>query len=203
MSTVKFSFRLDRGERESGMPTKPAPANNMRSISYDRWLIARFLICFFLSNVLQVCLIIYYMLSFDRNTVLAVQAGPDYSLRHTLDDLGITMPGVSSGLLIFIVFGTTAPFRREYKKWLQPCRRKCQRRDGPIMVAPLDLINAGKQEALSGRRRSFDEEGHGEMVSDSGGRSSASSTWELPPMDFDEFSEKQVLPRSVLEEEER
>jgi hypothetical protein len=203
MSTVEFSFRLDRGERDSGMPTKPAPANNMRNISYDRWLIARFLICFFLSNVLQICLIIYYMISFDRNTVLAMQAGPDYSLRHTLDDLGITMPGVSSGLLIFVVFGTTAPFRREYKKWFQPCRRKCQGRDGPIMVAPLDLMSTANQEALSGRTRSFDEEGHGEMVSGSGRRSSVSSAWKLPPIDFDEFSEKQVLPESVLGDEER
>lgn len=198
MANMDVSFRINRSETDtSGMPTKPAPASDMRNMSYDRWLIARFLVCFFLTNVLQVCLIIYYMFTFDRNTSLTVQSGPDYSLHYAIDDLGITMPGVTSGLLIFIVFGTTAPFRREYRKWLQPCRRKCQGRDGPIMVAPLDSINVANNETIPGRMRSFDEEGYN-AVHESRRTSSVSSTWELPPMDFDEFSEKEVLPRSPL-----
>lgn len=198
VTKMDFSFRVIRSETDSsGLPTKPAPASNMRSISYDRWLIARFLVCFALSNLLQVCLILYYMFVFDRNTGLTLQSGPDYSLHYTLDDLALTMPGVSSGLIIFIVFGTTAPFRREYRKWLQPCRRKCQGRDGPIMVAPLGSIRAANNEALPSRRRSFDEEEYN-VVNEAGSRSSTSSTWELPPMDFDEFSENEVLPRPAL-----
>ncbi len=200
MAKMGFSFRLNRSETDtSGMPTKPAAASNMRSISYDRSLIARFLVFFALSNVLQVCLILYYMFAFDRYMGLMDQGAPDYSLHYTLDDLALTMPGVSSGLILFIVFGTTAPFRREYKKWLQPCRRKCQGREGPIMVAPLDSINAANNEALPPRRRSFDE-GENDMADEFERRSSTSSTWELPPMDFDEFSAKEVLPRSALEQ---
>lgn len=200
MPNMDISFRVNRsGTDNSGMPTKPATASNMRSMSYDRWLIARFLVCFALSNALQVCLISYYILMFDRNTLLLSQQGPDYSLQYTLDDLAITMSSVSSGLIIFIVFGTTAPFRREYKKWLHPGRRKCQGRDGPIMVAPLHSINAANNQALSNWRRPFDEGNEEEegdsMTTASGRRSSASSTWEIPPMHFDEFSEKEVLPR--------
>jgi hypothetical protein len=195
MPNLDVSFRVNRSDTDSSeMPTKPAPATSMRSLSYDRWLIVRFLICFAISNVMQVCLIIFYCFSFDRNTVILEQGGPDYRLEPTLDELGITMPGASMGLLIFIVFGTTAPFRREYKKWLQPCRRRCQGRHGPIMVVPLESVNTGNCDALPGRRRSFDEERNG-AVNGSSIRSSASSTWELPPMDFDEFSEQQVLPR--------
>lgn len=198
LSTLSFTFRVNRGETDSGMPTKPAPACNMRSISYDRWLIARFLLCFLISNVLQVCLIIMYVVKVNRNSVLAVQAGPDYSLRYTLDDLAMVMPCVSSGLLIFIVFGTTAPFRREYRSWFQPCRRKRQGRDGPIMVAPLDSVNVARKETLSSHRRSLDDVDDTVTVGQSEGRSSVSSTSEIPPMDFDEFSEKEVSPRSTL-----
>jgi hypothetical protein len=196
---LDVSFRVDRSDTDtSRMPTKPAAPSHMRSITYDRWLIARFLICFGLSNVLWICLILYYMFLFDRNADLAREGGPDYSLHHTLDDIGLSMPGVSSGLLIFIVFGTTAPFRREYRKWLQPCRRRIQGRHGPIMVAPLDSVNAGSDEALTGQGVSFEQDAS-RTVEDSGRRFSSSSAWELPPMDFDEFSEKEIIPRSSLE----
>jgi hypothetical protein len=200
---VEVSFRFNRSETSvSPMPTKPAPACDMRSISYDRWLIARFLVCFALSNALQVCLIVFYMTVYDRNTELAKQSGPNYSVHRTLEDLALSIPGVSLGLLIFLVFGTTAPFRREYKKWLQPCRRKCQGREGPIMIAPLDSVNADGNEALSDRRRRVDEE-TATMASASQARNSVSTIWELPPIDFDEFSEKEILPRSELGDDGR
>lgn len=195
MSNVDVTFCVNRSETDSSeMPTRPAPVTSMRSLSYDRWLIIRFLVCFSITNVMQVCLIIFYMFSFDRNAVILEQGGPDYSLDSTLDELGISMPGASMGLLIFIVFGTTAPFRREYRKWLQPCRRKCQGRHGPIMVVPLDSFKTTNSEGLPSRRRSFDEERNG-GASGPSTRSSASRTWELPPMAFDEFSEREVLPR--------
>jgi hypothetical protein len=198
MAQVDVTFRMNRTETDnSGMPTKPAPASNMRSMSYDRWLIARFLVCFGLSNVLQVCVILFYMFSFDQYKAVVEQGGPDYSLRSTLIDLSITIPGVASGLGIFIVFGTTAPFRREYRKLFQPCRRKRQGRDGPIMVAPLDSINNPTNEILSGRRRSLDEE-ESDLGKQSTRRSYDSSVWEIPPMDFGDFSEKEVLPRQSL-----
>jgi len=200
---VEVSFRFNRSETNvSVMPTKPAPACDMRSISYDRWLIARFLVCFALSNALQVCLIVFYMTVYDRNIELAKQSGPNYSVHRTLEDLALSIPGVSLGLLIFVVFGTTAPFRREYKKWLQPCRRKCQGREGPIMIAPLDSVDAGGNEALPDGRRRFDEE-TAPMASTSQARNSVSTIWELPPIDFDECSEKEVLPRPAHSDDGR
>ena len=203
MADMAVSVRINRSETNtSGMPTKPAPASDMKSIAHDHWLIARFIVCFGLSNVLQVYLIVYYMLYFDRKIGLAKQGGPDYSLHYVIDDLAVAMPGVSSGLLLFIVFGTTAPLRREYRKWLQPCRRKCQGRDGPIMVAPLNSLNAANSEAFPGRRRTFDE-ADSFAVDEGARRVSVSSVWELPPMDFDDFSEKDVLPEWPLGEDGR
>ncbi len=203
MPNMDFSFRMDRSETDaSEMPTKPAPVNDMRSIAYDRWLIARFLVCFALSNGLQVCLILYYYLVFDRNTGLADRVGPDYSLSSTLKELAISIPGVSLGLLIFIVFGTTAPFRREYRKWFQPCKRKRQGRDGPIMVTRLGSANAANNELQSGQMRTV-AGGRSANVDSLERRSSLSSSWELPPIDFVGFSEKEVLPRSALGDERR
>ena len=68
------------------------------------------------------------------------------------------------------------------------------------MVAPLCSIHAANNEAVPSRRRSFDEEGT-DSINEPSHRSSTSTIWELPPMDFDEFSEKEVLPRSQLGEE--
>ena len=89
---------------------------------------------------------LYYMIVFDRNTDLAAQANTDYSVKNTLIDLAISIHGVSSGLLVFLVFGTIAPCRGEDNSWLQPCGRRCQGCDGLI---PLDSIDAFN-------RRTFD-----------------------------------------------
>ena len=203
MPNMDFSFRMNRRASDaSEMPTKPASANDMRSIAYDRWLIARFLVCFALSNGLQVCLILYYQFVCDRNTGLADRDGPDYSLSTTLKELALSIPGVSLGLLIFIVFGTTAPFRREYRKWFQPCKRKRQGRDGPIMVTRLGSVNAANNELHSGQMRTMVEE-RSASVDNFERRNSFSSTWELPPIDLDGFSEKEVLPGSALGDDRR
>lgn len=179
-----------RASDTSEMPTKPAPANDMRSIAYDRWLIARFLVCFALSNGLQVCLIVYYYFVSVRNTELAGRDGPDYTLSSTQTELALSIPGVSLGLLIFIVFGTTARCRREYRRWFQPCKRKRQGRDGPIMVTRLGSVSGVVEERSAG-------------VENLERRNSFLSTWQLPPIDLDGFSEKDVLPRSALGDDRR
>lgn len=194
---MDISFRLERRETDSGeMPTKPAPASNMRGVCFDRWLIARFLVCFALGNTLQMCVVVYYMVHSQRNRTILEQGSPDYSLRNTLTEVALAIPAASSGLLLFIVYGTTAPFRREYRRWFQPCKRKCQGRDGPIMVAPLDSIKVTDQEAPSDPEKALDNDENSVANASEGERSPVSSTWELPPLDFDEFSAKNVLPRS-------
>ncbi|KAF7512792.1 hypothetical protein GJ744_000359 [Endocarpon pusillum] len=203
MPKMDFSFRMNRRASDaSEMPTKPAAATDMRSIAYDRWLIARFLVCFALSNGLQVCLIVYYYLLSAHNTELADRGGPDYTLSSTQTELALSIPGVSLGLLIFIVFGTTAPFRREYRKWFQLCKRKRQGRDGPIMVTRLASVNAANNELHSGQMRTVVEE-RSTGVDDLERRNSFSSTWQLPPIDLGGFSEKEVLPRSALGDDRR
>jgi hypothetical protein len=124
---VEFSFRLEPHDPSSAAPaSRSHPAvESMRSVTYDRWLIARFLTSFAASNVMQSTVIIYYILLYRRNGMLVKQDGPDYSMKTNIADLAITMPSVSSGLLIFIVFGTTAPYRRVYKSWItcRSCRK--------------------------------------------------------------------------------
>lgn len=129
-SKFQFSFRLEPNDSDQastvGSTSRPHPAvESMRSVTYDRWLIARFLTSFAASNVMQSTVIIYYVLLYRRTGMLIEQNGPDYSMKTNLTDLAITMPSVSSGLLIFIVFGTTAPFRRVYTRWItcQSCRK--------------------------------------------------------------------------------
>lgn len=194
---VGVTFHVNRRGTDNAVPTRPALATNMQSLSCDRWLIVRFLVCFAITNLLQVSLVIYHMLNFDRYKVILEQGEPDYSVKSVLDEVAITMPGVSTGLLIFVIFGTTAPFRREYREWLQPCRRRHQGRHGPIMVVPLISVNAAnsevRPEARPDRTRSVGVERIG-SIGELSNWSSTSSIWGLPPLDFDDFSDMEGFP---------
>lgn len=184
---LDVSFRVTRsGSQDSDMPTKPIQSSNIRSMSYDRWLIARFLICFAISNVFQLSVIIWYVLSYRTTAAVLEQGEPDYSLESTLKYLAITMPGVASGLLIFFVFGTTAQFRSEYKRWLHPLRRKFQGREGPIMVAPLSPNNPSSTNNVEPSLPPTNAESGYTTNQEAGQRGSSNSTWQLPPFGFEE-----------------
>ena len=200
---LSVTFRLIRRETDpDGMPTKPASATDMKSMCCDRWLIVRFLICFALSDVLQVCVVIYYYLLYQRTMELAQRDGPDYRIGFTNEELAITIPGVVSGFGIFMVFGTTAPLRTQYKQWFQSCRRTLQGRHGPIMVAPLESVSTPEMvhangEAHPGQPMSIGEQDSRTSSRDT--RMSSRSAWQIPPITFDdEFTEKEVLPPSSV-----
>ncbi|KAI5251025.1 hypothetical protein E4T42_04645 [Aureobasidium subglaciale] len=84
---------------------------------YDKWLLIRFCICFVLLCIMQIYLIYYSIARYFASAANSLTANLDLSASSATISLVMFIPGVTLGLLIFIVFGTTSPFRRDYATW--------------------------------------------------------------------------------------
>ncbi|RYP89421.1 hypothetical protein DL770_004391 [Monosporascus sp. CRB-9-2] len=83
---------------------------------YDRWLLVRFSIGFCILAIFNLTNILCQV-AWHRNISSDVEAdGPDMSAARAKHDSSLFLPGVSSSLLAFIIFGTTTPFREHMRK---------------------------------------------------------------------------------------
>ncbi|CAJ2512055.1 Uu.00g076800.m01.CDS01 [Anthostomella pinea] len=80
-----------------------------RSI-YDKWLVIRFTIAFVLLGGFQIITITSEVLQLHNNTRETLGDAPNLSPDAAKVDFLLFMPGVSTSLLVFIVFGTTPTF---------------------------------------------------------------------------------------------
>ncbi|KAK7750312.1 hypothetical protein SLS62_007719 [Diatrype stigma] len=103
---------------------------------YDRWLLIRFSAGFFilaLFNMTNIICQVAWQANTSRDT-LSASAGPDRSAARARHDSALFLPGVSSSLLAFVIFGTTAPFRKHMRETFSVWRR-CSR--PPDINSPL------------------------------------------------------------------
>ncbi|RYP64587.1 hypothetical protein DL771_008700 [Monosporascus sp. 5C6A] len=83
---------------------------------YDRWLLIRFSIGFCILALFNLTNILC-QISWNDNISRDVEAdGPDMSAERARHDSALFLPGVSSSLLAFIIFGTTTPFRTHMRE---------------------------------------------------------------------------------------
>ncbi|RYP71804.1 hypothetical protein DL769_004610 [Monosporascus sp. CRB-8-3] len=83
---------------------------------YDRWLLVRFSIGFCILAIFNLTNILC-QIAWHANISRDVEAdGPDMSTARARHDSALFLPGVSSSLLAFIIFGTTTPFRKHMRK---------------------------------------------------------------------------------------
>ncbi|RYP25209.1 hypothetical protein DL765_000090 [Monosporascus sp. GIB2] len=83
---------------------------------YDRWLLIRFSIGFCILAIFNLTNILC-QIAWHSNISRDVEAdGPDMSVARARHDSALFLPGVSSSLLAFIIFGTTTPFRKHMRK---------------------------------------------------------------------------------------
>ncbi|KAH0282855.1 hypothetical protein KCU62_g9422, partial [Aureobasidium sp. EXF-3399] len=102
----------------SQLPARePKSAQRKNDSIYDKWLLIRFCICFVLLCIMQIYLIYYSIARYLGSTANADTAKLDLSSGGATISLVMFIPGVTLGLLIFIVFGSTGPFRRDYARW--------------------------------------------------------------------------------------
>lgn len=80
-----------------------------------------------IASAFEVTVVIFEWTRYTNSELLASATGPDYSTSSVRGAITQFIPGVTCGLLAFLIFGTTGPFRRIYAsnlKSLLPQRRR-------------------------------------------------------------------------------
>lgn len=103
------------------------------------------------SRVLQVANIIFQVTSIRHSEKDAVASKPDFSSDHARAVFVLFMPGVSPGLLLFIVFGLTRTYR-EYmytvvvpKRWQRPLSDPERPEQGSSQLHSRSTQNRGEE----------------------------------------------------------
>ncbi|KAH7040376.1 uncharacterized protein B0I36DRAFT_9455 [Microdochium trichocladiopsis] len=101
---------------------RPVQATGQSSI-YDRWLLMRFTIAFFVLSAYEIVTVLFQA-SHAASTKDAASIGsePDLSAARAFGENLVYLPGVSSGFLVFVVFGTTKTFRTTMYQTFVPKR---------------------------------------------------------------------------------
>ncbi|KAM7198160.1 glycoside hydrolase [Rhypophila sp. PSN 637] len=109
-SLVSFQVRYGQRSREPTGGSNSYPRTHTKSI-YDNWLVVRFTIAFVALGLFQLVVFLFEMRAMGTNTPENVPPEPDLSIEKAKGDLALFVPGISAGLLLYVVFGTTAHFR--------------------------------------------------------------------------------------------
>ncbi|KAI0865504.1 hypothetical protein F4860DRAFT_312107 [Xylaria cubensis] len=100
--TVRFPLPRDPNDNDE----------EERESLYDGWLIVRFAIALLFIEAFQILTILSEVSQVNNNKKEALPAEPDISAAHAKVDFVEFIPGVSAGLLVFLVFGTTRTCQR-------------------------------------------------------------------------------------------
>ncbi|KAH0149415.1 hypothetical protein KCU90_g11497, partial [Aureobasidium melanogenum] len=125
MQSGNFTRSINN-QTESQLPAREPKSGARKNDSmYDKWLLIRFCICFVLLCIMQIYLIYYSIARYLGSRADAKNAKLDLSAGSAMVSIVMFIPGVTLGLLIFIVFGTTGPFRRDYSRWARCLVSSC------------------------------------------------------------------------------
>ncbi|KAK6083319.1 glycoside hydrolase [Seiridium cupressi] len=78
---------------------------------YDRWLMVRFTVAFVILAVFEVTNTLFQLQSVSNNKNDATLTAPDFSVERAKTTFFLFLPGVTPGIFLFLVFGTTAGCR--------------------------------------------------------------------------------------------
>ncbi|KAK2026271.1 hypothetical protein LX32DRAFT_665421 [Colletotrichum zoysiae] len=74
---------------------------------YDRWLMGRFTIAFFALSIFEVTNTLFQLASISNIKKDGTLVEPDFSLERAKTTFALFLPGVTPGIFLFIIFGTT------------------------------------------------------------------------------------------------
>ncbi|KAF3070356.1 putative glycoside hydrolase protein [Daldinia childiae] len=121
--------------REYQSPEMMTKGDGRQSI-YDRWLVLRFSIAFAVLGVFQLVTILLEVSQLSNHTMEKLGESANLSKERAKNDFLLFMPGVSTSLLVFVVFGTTRTFRKAIYKTFVP--KRFQKK--PTEAAPVTTI---------------------------------------------------------------
>ncbi|KAK8109911.1 hypothetical protein PG999_008048 [Apiospora kogelbergensis] len=89
---------------------------------YDRWLMTRFTIAFFILSIFELSNMLFQFTGMQNSNKDALRSSPDTSVERAKETAVLFLPGPAPSFLLFIVFGTTAPFRKHMYRTFVPKR---------------------------------------------------------------------------------
>ncbi|KAK8071021.1 glycoside hydrolase [Apiospora hydei] len=90
--------------------------------TYDRWLMTRFSIAFVILSIFELSNMLFQFTGMQNSNKDALRSSPDISVERAKETAVLFLPGPAPSFLIFIVFGTTAPFRKHmYRTFVSKC----------------------------------------------------------------------------------
>lgn len=111
--------RLESGSMaKSGSSSVAAPLRKKRPGIWDRWLMLRFTIGFVALSIFEVTNTLFQIMAVTNAAADLASTEPDLSVERARATWIFFMPGVTPGLFIFIIFGTTTPLRRYMRETL-------------------------------------------------------------------------------------
>lgn len=117
-----LSMKMPSSRSRSDTSAMSSSGRRKHESIYDRWLIIRFAIGFICLSIFQLVTILFQLGSMASNRADRLAEAPDLSGGRATMDFILFMPGVTASLLVFVVFGTTRPFRRTMYETLVPKR---------------------------------------------------------------------------------
>lgn len=109
---------------------------------WDRWLLVRFTIAAVCLSIFEVTNTLFQIRAVTNAEDDAAAAAPDFSADRAKGAWIFFMPGVTPGLFIFVVFGTTKPLRRYMYEAIVPKRwqKKDEERSGGAAAAAAAVV---------------------------------------------------------------
>ncbi|KAI6865902.1 hypothetical protein KC323_g4142 [Hortaea werneckii] len=121
-SRHRFASLQNSSHASSSNPTPTTAQPAAAKIRIDKSLLLRFTIAFLIITAFEVSIISFEFMRRRNARELAQREEPDFSSASVINEILQFMPGVTAGLLCFLVFGTTAQFRKKYVEAFRSAR---------------------------------------------------------------------------------
>ncbi|KAI0018261.1 hypothetical protein F4780DRAFT_533217 [Xylariomycetidae sp. FL0641] len=123
-STVKSDTDRSSGTAVRGTVSDNGDGDSRKKNQgiYDRWLMVRFTCAFVVLSVFDVTNTLFQVTATQNNRKDTGSTEPDLSVGRANSTLFLFMPGVTPGVFLFIIFGTTAGYRRKMYETFVPRR---------------------------------------------------------------------------------
>ncbi|KAG9247384.1 hypothetical protein BJ878DRAFT_191332 [Calycina marina] len=146
---------------ESGTARPGAIVSEKRRSIYDRALLIRFTIAFLILAVFEVMIIVFSLTQVNYFNAILASGGPNLEASSATSDILFFMPGVTSSLVVYLVFGTSKSYKQYIELVLGCCglRLNIQRRrkENPSQPRALEfdrLDSISNNEARDGIQKS-------------------------------------------------
>ncbi|KAI0130915.1 hypothetical protein F4814DRAFT_148647 [Daldinia grandis] len=126
-----------RSQEAGGEIINVLDRGNGRQSIYDRWLVLRFSIAFVVLGVFQLVTVLLEVSQLSNHTMEKLGESANLSKERAKNDFLLFMTGVSTSLLVFVVFGTTRTFRKAIYKTFVP--RKFQKKPNEAAPVPTTI----------------------------------------------------------------